>query len=257
MPSFLKTWCKTDAYSVAGHRLQVLTENAGIRAAILPALDVAVKAHYDDPARLAKRIEQWGFDAAARAFKERLPQMNRAQSGHLGEILLTETVPEMLPPFQVPIKRLRWLDDRNMALRGEDLLGVAQVGRMTRFLKAESKSRKSLSASVVQQARTSLQQHDGRPSAHAMLFVADRLRELGEEALARLFEEHAHRRDMSVSQLVHLSFGFSGNDSTKFFTDDLHGCGSEIEQHAIGLVVEDHPDFIKAVYDRLSNATQP
>jgi hypothetical protein len=160
----------------------------------------------------------------------------------MGEILLTEAVPELVPPFVVPLKRLRWLDGRNMALRGEDLIGVAQSGGSVRFLKAESKSRIALSASVVGEARAALNHHDGRPSVHSMLFV---------------FDEYAHRRDLSGAQLVHLSFGLSANDSAQLFTNDLQNCGNEIEQQAIGLVIQDHADFIKGVYDRLSNATQP
>jgi hypothetical protein len=45
--------------------------------------------------------------------------------GHLGEILATESVPALLRPFKVPIKRLRWVDGRESALRGEDLIGLA------------------------------------------------------------------------------------------------------------------------------------
>ena len=257
MSGIFNNWCKTQAHSVAGHRLQMLTEDAGKRAAVLPALDSAIKAHYDEPTRLAQRIQQWGFAAAARAFNQRLPLINKAQSGHMGEILLTEAVAELVPPFVVPIKRLRWLDGRNMALRGEDLIGVTQHSGSVRFLKAESKSRIALSASVVGEARTALNHHDGRPSVHSMLFVADRLYELGQEALARIFDEYAHRRDLSGAQLVHLTFGLSANDSAQLFTNDLQNCGNEIEQQAIGLVIQDHADFIKGVYDRLSNATQP
>lgn len=257
MSGIFNNWCKTQAHSIAGHRLQILTEDAGKRAAALPALDLAVKAHYDEPARLAQRIHLWGFEAAARSFNELLPQINKAQSGHMGEILLTEAVPELVPPFVVPLKRLRWLDGRNMALRGEDLIGVAQSGGSVRFLKAESKSRIALSASVVGEARAALNHHDGRPSVHSMLFVASRLYELGQESLARVFDEYAHRRDLSGAQLVHLSFGLSANNSAQLFTNDLQNCGNEIEQQAIGLVIQDHADFIKGVYDRLSNATQP
>ena len=43
----------------------------------------------------------------------------------LGEILATEAVPAIVPTFQVPIKRLRWLDGRESALRGEDVIGIS------------------------------------------------------------------------------------------------------------------------------------
>lgn len=256
MFGIFQQWCKTHTRTVGSHRLQMLTENDGKRTAALPALDATVKAHYDEPARLAERIQRWGFEAAARTFNQLLPQLKKAQSGHMGEILLTESVPELVPPFIVPIKRLRWLDGRNMAMRGEDLIGVAQAGGMVRFLKAESKSRISLSASVVGEARAALNHHDGRPSVHSMLFVANRLYELGQDALARIFDEYAHRRDLSAAQLVHLSFGLSANDSAQLFIDDLNRCGNEIEQQAIGMVIQDHANFIRGVYDRLSNATE-
>ena len=66
MSGLFNNWCKVGASNIAGHRLQMLTEDAGKRPAVLPTLDATVKAHYDEPGRLAKRIQQWGFEAAAR-----------------------------------------------------------------------------------------------------------------------------------------------------------------------------------------------
>ena len=41
-----------------------------------------------------------------------LPRNAKARSGHLGEIFATEAAPAVLKDFQIPIKRLRWLDGR-------------------------------------------------------------------------------------------------------------------------------------------------
>jgi hypothetical protein len=84
-----------------------------------------VASHYDDPERLMDRIARLGYAKAAQVLKVMLPTTKRARSGHLGEILTTESVPALLRPFKVPIKRLRWADGRESALRGEDLIGLA------------------------------------------------------------------------------------------------------------------------------------
>ena len=179
-------WCDINAQGIGANQLLILREKNGVRDAILTKLDSVVLDHYNE----LKRLERWAIrlnlGTAAAVLQDCLPTMIRAKSGHVGEIFLTEFVPELFPGFMAPIKRLRWLDGREMALRGEDYIGVDCSGTVPRFLKAESKSRANLSASVVNDARQNLLQNDGNPTTHAMLWVASRLEDVGKMELAEV-----------------------------------------------------------------------
>ena len=89
------------------------------------------------------------------------------------------TRPTLSPPFT------RWKDGRNTALRGDDIVGVAHdpEGKI-QFLKGESKSRVALSASTINEASEALDRDMGQPNRHAILFIANRLREQGKDDLA-------------------------------------------------------------------------
>ena len=154
--------------------------------------------------------------------------------------------------FYIPIKRLRWLDGREAALRGEDLIGIEQKNRSVRFLKGESKSRSKLTPAVVAEAREMLLANDGRPSQHALGFIMHRLFELGQDELAIVFEEFMLLKPIPARQIVHLLFTLSGNDAGTALEDDLRACRDEIEQHAISLRIPDHQTFIAGMYDRIN-----
>jgi hypothetical protein len=251
-----QTWCDLEEVTVSEHRLVVLTERSNTRATIEPRLDRVVLDNYDDISRLERWAKHLGMTNAAAVLEEALPTELKAQSGHVGEICLTECIPELFPTFTVPIKRLRWLDGRNMSLRGEDLIGIeAQAGRY-RFLKGEAKSRARVSATVISEARDALNAHNGRPSPHAMLFVARRLDELGKDELALVFVEHERKIAIKDEQLLHVIFTFSGNDSRELLSDDLTASGTTLEQHAVGLIIADHRDLIRGIYKRLADAAQ-
>jgi hypothetical protein len=249
-------WCNVTDHAVGQHRVRVLTEKAGVRCNVAAQLDNAVLDNYDDLKRLERWGTQLGLPNAAAVLREVLPTESRARSGHIGEVLLTESIPELFPEFIVPIKRLRWMDGRNMALRGEDFIGVDNQGHRIRFLKAESKSRMILSNGVVGEARTALNSNGGRPSSYAMLYIARRLDEIGENALSLLFLEYALKVPIQEAQLVHLLFTFSGNDCTEILRANLASCAGNIQQHAVGLVITDHQDFILGIYTRLTNAAK-
>ena len=48
------------------------------------------------------------------------------RSGDLGEIYATEWIDSSERRLRAPIKRLRWKDHRNMAMRGDDVIGILQ-----------------------------------------------------------------------------------------------------------------------------------
>jgi len=251
--SLFDKWCECQDVDVAGrHKLHVLTERDGARSTVQDVIGATVASHYDEPTRLSDRIARLGYAKAAEVLRAMLPQSMRARSGHLGEILATESVPAFLSSFKIPIKRLRWTDGRESALRGEDLIGVARESGVVRFLKGESKSRLALTPSIVAEAREALNANDGRPSQHALGFIMNRLFELGQDELALIFEEYMLLKSIPVQQLVHLTFTLSGNDACDALKADLGGCGGSIEQHAIAIRIPDHQEFIASVYERLN-----
>ena len=69
-----------------------------------------------------------------------MPQTSRSRSGDLGEILATELVEEEIG-LRVPVRRLRYKDGRNMAMRGDDFIGAGYDGNGEKpgFLKAKLK----------------------------------------------------------------------------------------------------------------------
>lgn len=167
-------WCIRSTAERGQHRLEILRERRGGQVTALSKLETVVPSHYDDPTRMAERARRLGASAVAKVLREQLPRSKRAQSGDLGEILATEYVNRKLP-FAVPVKRLRWKDGRELALRGDDLIGFRTTRDRLHLLKGEAKSRASLATSVLNGAVKALRMNRGRPSAHALAFVMQRL----------------------------------------------------------------------------------
>jgi hypothetical protein len=158
-----KDWCDFNRRGTQSKRLWSLEEKQDGRTAIRNRLLNAVRSHYDDTQRIADDVQRLGYAGAAAVLRERLPRTKRARSGELGEILATELVEEELD-YKVPVRRLRYKDGREMALRGDDFLGIRDDGQQLRLLKGEAKSRQHLSKSTVEQARNALDRDDGRPT---------------------------------------------------------------------------------------------
>lgn len=244
-------WCDCKAKNISNGRcLHVLKEIDGARPKAHGRIVEAVLSHYEDPQFLADRIKRLGFKKAAKVLEDILPKTKKARSGHIGEILATEAVSAILPEFEVPIKRLRWLDGRESALRGEDLIAMARDSKRVRFLKGESKSWASLTPAVVAEARNALKANNGRPSQHAMAFVMHRLLETGKRDLALIFEDHLLLKSIVAEDLVHLLFGLSGNDASPALQADLEAYSGKIEQHSVSFRIEDHQAFIASVYKK-------
>ena len=252
MPKHLyEDWCDLKKTDVAvGRNLYLLTEKDGVRSGIHATIVAAVFSHYEDPKRLSERIKRLGLKKASKILDDMLPKTKKARSGHLGEIFAAEVVPAVLPSFRIPIKRLRWLDGRESALRGEDVIGIACENTRVRFLKGESKSRVAITPAVVAEAREALKSNHGSLSHHAMSFVMKRLFDQGDNATAKLFEEYMLEKTIPVQDLVHLIFTLSGNDASEQLESDQKAYTGKIEQHAVNLRIEDHQRFISSIYKK-------
>jgi hypothetical protein len=251
--AIFEEWCEFACTDTDAKRLWSLEEKDGGRAAIREGLIQAVRSHYDDVQRIADDIHRLGYDGAAAVLRERLPRTKKARSGELGEILATELVEEELE-YTVPVRRLRYKDGRELAMRGDDFLGIRDDGQYLNFLKGEAKSRQHLSKATIDQARTALGRDDGRPTATSLLFVADRLLELaGADAdLGRKLRDEVARRAVLAGRIEHMLFTLSGNVPSEALKNDLKAASDTHVCTSINLHIEDHQEFIADIFEGAS-----
>lgn len=245
-------WCDVAAIQVGAHGLCVLSVRPANLQDAKNAVAAVVPGHYASEEHIARNFERLGKLATANFIRQKLPVSTSIRSGDLGEIFATEYIVE-LTPYAVPIKRLRWKDHRNMAMRGDDVIGIeldADTGQL-RFLKCEAKSRRNLAAPVVAEARAALDKENGLPSAHALSFLSARLFEMGDLDLVDAID-NAQLKDSITSQSVrHLLFTFSGNDPTTHLQANLQNYGGTISQTSVGLRIDDHAGFVRHVYEQV------
>jgi hypothetical protein len=245
-------WCTIIPSKVGAHDLQILTARRDHMPFALDAVATTVPGHYTSEDHIARILERFGKMEAAAFLRDKLPETKSIRSGDLGEILVTEYIAERTS-YTVPIKRLRWKDHRNMAMRGEDVIAIQrQRGpRPLRFLKTEAKSRASLHAPVVAEARAALDKDNGLPSAHALAFVSERLMETGDRDLADAIDDAQLKTGISVQSVSHLLFTFSGNDPTPQLRSSLENYRGTIPQQSVGLRIPAHADFVRTVYEKV------
>jgi hypothetical protein len=244
----LKDWCQSTRIGVKSHTLFELVANSATLDVGVAHVAGIIPNHYASPSRVADILTRLGKPAAAAYLATKLPTSARSRSGDTGEILASSWVGEFTE-FNVAIQKLRWKDSREMAMRGDDILGVC-LDRIVgiRFLKGEVKSRATLAKTTVTEAREALLANDERPTPHALAFVSDRLNEGGETALSSLIDKYQLTARIETKQLSHLMFMFAGNSARKLLEDDLIGYTGSVKQFAVGLQVATHQDFIKRVF---------
>lgn len=220
------------------------------------ASDIAqvIPDHYIAPESIARTLERLGKPAAANKIRTKIPQTKRIRSGDLGEILGTEYI-DSQTQYTVPIKKLRWKDHREMAMRGEDVIGIEVFGngQRPRFLKTEAKSRAALGRQVLEDARLALDADDGRPAPHALAFVGDRLREGGDTELADVIDDVQLKDSIAKQQMEHLLFTFTGSNPNNLQKEILETYDGDIRQHAVGLRIKTHQKFIANVFEEVEN----
>lgn len=247
----LKRWLRCSRSAVGHHWLRLATEYDDSRSAVLDELRELVRDHYVDPKLTAKRIASLGAPKTAALLREHVPTRKEARSGDLGEVLATELAEQELQ-YEVPIRRLRWKDGREMALRGDDIIGIGRTNKhKLLLLKGESKSRTTLSTAVLDEAGGALDSHRGRPTRHSVLFVAERLRELGEDDLAEELEKAVLASFRGIS-VAHMLFVLTGSSPKNLLEAHLKGAAKKKRlRHAVGVRVKDHAKFIELLFEGL------
>jgi hypothetical protein len=242
----MKEWVNLSQPFADVLNVSLLHEKTGVRSQILPVLCESIKVHLVG----AETLEKLRFSRSAAAIRGRIPLDKRVRSGDLAEIVATDYVNQW-GPFVVPLMRLRYKDDRDMPMRGDDIIGLDMSQHPVRVLKAEVKSRESLSPSVVGDACTALDTNEGRPKPSSLSFTSMRLRDENKDELAEVFER-LQDSDVDASRMTHLVFTLSGNDPSAALRVYAVVPGNVADRRFVGLVVADHSTFIEKVFEALS-----
>lgn len=226
------------------NRVIVLRERDGRRDEVFGELVNVVADHLVDLSVIEK---MGGFEASAHVLRNRLPQRKKDRSGDLGEILATEYV-DRQTEFQVPVRRLRYKDDRGSAMRGDDVLGFREVKTRVKVIKVEAKSRESLSVGVVEEARRGLAKHKGRPNPSTLAFLEYILRKEDRDDKAELIKR-LQCETIRARDVLHMVFTLSGNDPSKYLAGGTESIRKGIELILCGCQVSGHGDFVRDVFD--------
>lgn len=209
-----------------------------------------VPRQYASGNEIADLLRDLGKPKTAAFIEGKLPTSKNLRSGELGEILGTHFASDVLG-YRM-IARLRWKDSREMAMRGDDLLGIRDGGgNHLYFLKGEAKSRVALSTATLVAAETALLHHRGRPAAHTLSFLASRLRELGEPDLSTRIHDATLARSIPLANVVHLLFTFSGNDPRQLLKKHTNGYSGKVSRQIVGVHTTRHQAFIKKVFEKV------
>ena len=247
-------WFDISAEVVNGHDYTAVNLVASDLEPVVNEIACMVPDHYIDPESIASTLERLGKPAAAKKLRTKLPQEKIMRSGDLGEILGMEYIDNQTQYF-VPIKKLRWKDHQEMAMKGEDVIGIRliETSQKPHFLKTEVKSRKKLQTEDVQNARSTLNVNEGRPTPHALAFLGERLREGGSTKLADIIDDAQWRDGIATSQMKHLLFTFTGNNPNRYQKAILETYGGNIKQQAVGLRIKKHQEFIAGVFEEVES----
>ncbi len=209
----------------------------------------SVPDHYVSEHRLTRVLSRLGKTQAAALLEQRLPTSKKIRSGDLGEILGTAYVNEFTT-YQISVFRLQWKDHRNMAMRGDDLIGLAEDDDgEALFLKGEAKSGAAMGSAVITDARKALASADERPTPHALSFMSEKYLSDGNHHAADLIDNAILETGVKLGQVEHLLFTFTGNSAAGLLTTDLNAYVGSVRQTAVNLRIPTHQGFIKDVFD--------
>jgi hypothetical protein len=247
-----KRWCVGTKEQDKRKHYWTYVEKDGGRDKVRDDLAQTIRSHYDRLERIADDVKRLGYKMAAKILREGMPQTPKGRSGDLGEILATELVEEEIG-LRVPVRRLRYKDGRNMTMRGDDFIGAGYDGAGVNLwlLKGEAKSNKVLGKTTITSARKVLNRDNGRCTPDSLLFVANRLLESNDpndNALGRSLRDEVGLKFLRADRIDHVLFTVSGNGPHDSLKEDLNATGSNRDHYVVNIHVEDHQDFIAAIY---------
>lgn len=220
-------------------------ERTGARSIGLAALDKLLADHFVGEATI---VQAGGYSKSATIIANSLPTNKRTRSGDLGELLATEYL-DSETSFTVPIKKLRWKSDREMAMHGNDVIGVDTTSKPIRVVKGECKSRAAFGGDAVKEAAAGLDLHDGRPNPSTLAFITKRLYEENRDPEAKVFQDLQASGAIAAKNVTHLIFALSGNDPSEHLAKGPKSKHADIKRENAAIVIADHGAFIASVYE--------
>lgn len=247
-----KRWCKATKVIDKRKHYWTYAEKVGGREEVREELAETIRSHYDRLERIADDVQRLGYSAAAKILCEAMPQTKKARSGDLGEILATELVEEEIG-LRVPVRRLRYKDGRDMAMRGDDFIGAGYGVKDQKLwlLKGEAKSNQTLSGSTVCSARKVLNRDNGRCTPSSLWFVASRLLDSSDpddNALGRDLRDEVGLKALRPDRIDHMLFTVSGNGPHTSLKEDFDAVGTNRDHYVVNVHIKDHQDFIAATF---------
>lgn len=245
-------WCESTKEKNKRKHYWTYVERDGGRDEICNDLVETIRSHYERLERIAEDVERLGFAVAAKILSEEMPQTKKGRSGDLGEILATELVEEEVG-LRVPVRRLRYKDGRNMAMRGDDFIGAGYDGDGEKLwlLKGEAKSNKVLGKTTVTSARKVLNRDSGRCTPDSLLFIANRLLDSNnpdDNELGRSLRDEVGLNSLRADRIDHMLFTVSGNGPHASLKEDLDATSANRDHYVVNIHIEDHQDFIAQMY---------
>jgi len=225
--------------------VRLFRERDGVRSAILKPLLELLADHYVGAATVAKA---GGYEKAAAVIQNSLPTSKQTRSGDFGEMIATEYV-DAETAFRVPIRKLRWKSDRQMPMHGNDVIAVNASCKPVQVLKCESKSGVSISNKVIADAAKQLDADDGRPNPSTLAFITKRLYEENRDAEAKVFQDLQCDGGMSSKNITHMIFVVAGDNPCDELSRAPAPAQPEITRDAAAVVIDDHADFIEALFE--------
>jgi hypothetical protein len=250
-----QTWCDFCEEEDARKRYWSFSEKKGGREAIRKLLAKTMRSHYDRLERIAEDMARLGYEGAAAILEAAIPKKPKARSGDLGEILATELVEEKVQ-LKVPVRRLRYKDGREMAMRGDDFIGAGygtDDGKLW-LLKGEAKSNEVLGKTTVTNARKVLDRDNGRCTPDSLLFVANRLLESADEkevALGRVIRDEVGCNSLRPDRIDHMLFTLSGNHPPAALGDNFESASTDRDHYVVNIRIKDHQEFIAEMYGKV------
>ena len=250
-------WCESNREDSLRKHFWTYVEKAGGRDAVHENLVETIRSHYVLLEIIADDMKRLGYEKASELLRNQMPQRAISRSGDLGEILATELVEEEIG-HRVPVRRLRYKDGRDMAMRGDDIIGVGydSASGKLRLLKGEAKSRERLDRDAVDEACKVLNRDHGRCTPDSLQFVANRLLESGnsdDQELGRVLRDESVEKTLGPDHIGHMIFTLSGNGPHASLKEALDTAASDRDNYVVNVHVPDHQEFIATIYEKAEN----
>jgi hypothetical protein len=244
MSVLFKTWV-TGSEAKKGLSITILYEKDGTRPLAIAALSAALETNL-----LPEKVLALPGNEKLMLLANAAAKSLRARSGELGEVLATEYIAGE-KAYPVFVRRLRYKDGQDLAMRGDDFLAFRKgKAGAVEVLKVESKARRALTRTVAKAALMGLNKYEGRPTPQSVAFVVMRLFEEDRDADAQLVKTALEQR-LDIKQVEHFAFTASSNDPKTVLLAAHDDVPSTARREVVGLRLEEYHDFLAAVYKAL------